>query len=45
MASLAQTEVTQAMLVRQLEGQNVPDDEAELITWKNAARLFRHDLR
>jgi hypothetical protein len=30
------------MLVRQLEGQGVPDHEADLITWKNASTLFRH---
>lgn len=35
---------TQAMLARQLEGQGIPDEEAELITWKNAAKLFRHQL-
>jgi hypothetical protein len=33
---------TQGMLVRQLEGQGVPDDEADLITWTNASKLFRH---
>ena len=27
---------TQAMLVRQLRDQNIPDDEAERITWRNA---------
>jgi predicted TIM-barrel fold metal-dependent hydrolase len=33
---------TQAMLVRQLEGQGVPDHEAHRITWTNAATLFRY---
>ena len=35
---------TQAMLVRQLRDQNIPDDEAERITWRNAAELFRHEI-
>ena len=35
---------TQAMLVRQLRDQDVPDDEAERITWRNASELFRHQL-
>jgi hypothetical protein len=35
---------TQAMLVRQLRDQGVPDDEAERITWRNAAELFRHPV-
>ena len=32
------------MLVRQLRDQDIPDDEAERITWRNAAELFRHQL-
>jgi hypothetical protein len=32
------------MLVRQLRDQGIPDDEAERITWRNAAELFRHQL-
>ena len=35
---------TQAMLVRQLRDQGVPDDEAERITWRNASELFRHPV-
>ncbi len=35
---------TQAMLTRQLRDRDVPDDEAEQITWRNAAELFRHPL-
>jgi predicted TIM-barrel fold metal-dependent hydrolase len=35
---------TQAMLVRQLRDQDIPDDEAERITWRNASELFRHQL-
>jgi len=35
---------TQAMLVRQLRGQGVPDADAERITWRNASELFRHPL-
>jgi predicted TIM-barrel fold metal-dependent hydrolase len=35
---------TQAMLVRQLEQQGVPDAEADLITWKNASTLFGHPI-
>ena len=35
---------TQAMLVRQLREQGVPDDDARRITWKNASELFRHPV-
>jgi predicted TIM-barrel fold metal-dependent hydrolase len=35
---------TQAMLERQLRDQNVSDDDAERITWRNASELFRHAL-
>ena len=35
---------TQAMLVRQLRDQGVPDDEARRITWRNASELFRHPV-
>ena len=35
---------TQAMLVRQLRDQGVPDDDARRITWQNASELFRHPV-
>jgi predicted TIM-barrel fold metal-dependent hydrolase len=35
---------TQAMLVRQLEGQDVSADDARRITWQNASELFRHPV-
>jgi hypothetical protein len=35
---------TQSMLARQLRDQGVSDKEAERITWRNAAELFRHPL-
>ena len=33
---------TQELLARQLH--DVPDDEAERITWKNASELYRHPI-
>jgi hypothetical protein len=35
---------TQAMLVRQLRDQGVPDDEAVRVSWRNAAELFNWTL-
>jgi predicted TIM-barrel fold metal-dependent hydrolase len=35
---------TQAMLVRQLRDQGVPEHDARRITWENASELFRHPV-
>jgi predicted TIM-barrel fold metal-dependent hydrolase len=35
---------TQAMLVRQLEGQGVDEHDTRRITWQNASELFRHPV-